>query len=152
MNQFSLLIVPPYHPHLPVLLFYQMRHPLPYQPICRSFFSVKMALTDRENAVVGFQHIVAGAAHDGFCQFRSNEAVHALADFKYFFFIHRHSPSLNYANRSCPVCSDSILMFGIRSATHNSGRFALTNAAGIGGHTALPQRRTCSLRGYVLPV
>ena len=26
------------------------------------------------------------------------------------------------------------------------------NAAGIGGHTALPHRRTCSLRGYVLPV
>lgn len=58
----------------------------------------------------------------------------------------------SHANRSCPVCSDSILMFGIRSATHNSGRFALTNAAGIGGHTALPHRRTCSLRGYVLPV
>lgn len=58
----------------------------------------------------------------------------------------------SHANRSCPVCSDSILMFDIRSATHNSGRFALTSAAGIGGHTALPQRRTCSLRGYVLPV
>ena len=41
---------------------------------------------------VGFQHIVTGAAHDGFRQFRSNEAVHALADFVYLFFIHRHSP------------------------------------------------------------
>ena len=59
---------------------------------------------------------------------------------------------LVYANRSCPVCSALIFIFGVRSATHNSGKFALTNAAGIGGHTALPHRRTCSLRGYVLPV
>lgn len=59
---------------------------------------------------------------------------------------------LSYANRSCPVCSDSIFIFGIRFATHNSGIFALTSAAGIGGLTAFPHRLTCSLLGYVLPV
>ena len=148
----NILYPSPYNHILPVLFFHQPRHPLPHQPLRCPAPPVKAPPADRENAVVSFQHIVAGTAHDGFCQFRSNKAVHALADFKYFFFIHRHSPSLNYANRSCPVCSDSILMFGIRSATHNSGRFALTNAAGIGGHTALPHLRTCSLLGYVLPV
>lgn len=59
---------------------------------------------------------------------------------------------LYYANRSCPVCSALIVMFGVRSALHSSGKFALTNAAGIGGQTAFPHRRTCSLLGYVLPV
>ena len=87
MNQFSLLIVPPYHPHLPVLLFYQMRHPLPHQPLRCPAPPVKTPPADRENAVVGFQHIVTGTAHDGFCQFRSNKAVHAHADLVYFFFI-----------------------------------------------------------------
>jgi hypothetical protein len=43
-------------------------------------------------------------------------------------------------------------MFGVRFATHNSGKFALTKAAGIGGQTAFPQRLTCSLLGYVFPV
>lgn len=82
----------PYNHILPVLLFHQMRHPLPHQPLCCTFFSVKMSPTDRDNAVVSFQHIVAGAAHDGFCQFRSYETVHAHADLVYFFFIQVHSP------------------------------------------------------------
>lgn len=51
-----------------------------------------MSPADRDNAVVGFQHIVAGAAHDGFRQFRSNDAVHAHADLVYLFFIQVHFP------------------------------------------------------------
>ena len=152
MNQFSLLIVPPYHPHLPVLFLHQMCHPLPHQPLRCPVPPVKAPPADWENAVVRFQRFKRCFIHDGFCQFCSYGTIYTLADLVYLFFIHGIAPSLNYANRSCPVCSDSILMFGIRSATHNSGRFALTNAAGIGGHTALPHRRTCSLRGYVLPV
>lgn len=57
-----------------------------------------------------------------------------------------------YANRSWPVCSDSILMFLVRSHRHISGRFALTSAAGIGGQTEFPHLRTCSLLGYSFPV
>ena len=108
----------PYNHILPVLLFHQMRHPLPYQPLCRSFFSVKMSPTDRDNAVVSLQHIVAGAAHDGFCQPVSNEAVHTHADLVYLFFIHAHSPFKTFFSYSSP-CQ----IFGVASAlvmTHAS--------------------------------
>ena len=50
-----------------------------------------------------------------------------------------------YANRSCPVCSSLILIFPVRTDTHNSGRFALTSAAGNGGQTAFPHLLTCSV-------
>lgn len=82
----------PLNPQLPVLLFHQMRHPLPHQPLRCPAPPVKAPPADRENAVVGFQHIVAGAAHDGFRQPVSYETVHAHADLVYFFFIQVHSP------------------------------------------------------------
>lgn len=53
--------------------------------------------------------------------------------------------------RICPLSSCPIRKFFVRSHTHNSGRFARTKAAGIGGQTALPQRRTCSDRLYSFP-
>ena len=96
---------------LPIQFLHQMRHPLPHQPLCCTFFSVKMSPADRDNAVVGFQHIVAGAAHDGFCQFRSNETVHAHADLVYLFFIHAHSPFKTFFSYSSP-CQ----IFGVPSA------------------------------------
>ena len=69
-----------------------MRHPLPHQPLRWPAPPVKTPPADWENAVVSFQDIIAGAAHDGFRQFRSNEAVHAHADLVYLFFIQVHSP------------------------------------------------------------
>lgn len=68
------------------------------------------------------------------------------------FLIHFFSP---HANLYCPFSSTLIrfmLHIGFLSATHISGRFSLTSAAGIGGHTAFPHLFTCSLLGYALPV
>ena len=68
------------------------------------------------------------------------------------FFSHFFSP---HANLYCPFSSTLILFalhIGFLSATHSSGRFSLTSAAGIGGHTAFPHLFTCSLLGYALPV
>lgn len=68
-----------------------------------------------------------------------------------FCFVQRyHIPLFSYANLNCPPASSprrSARQFGSRFATHNSFRFARTSAVGIGGHTAFPQRRTCSALG-----
>ena len=65
------------------------------------------------------------------------------------------SISPSYANLNCPVVSSfmrSFLQIGFRVATQSSGRLLFTNAAGIGGHTAFPHLRTCSVLLYVFPV
>lgn len=92
----------PYNHILPVLLLHQPRHPLPHQSLRCPAPPVKAPPAGRENAVVGFQHVVAGAAHDGFRQFRSNEAVHTHAYLVYFFFIHAHSPFKTFFSYSSP--------------------------------------------------
>lgn len=56
------------------------------------------------------------------------------------FWFHTFTP-LSHANFNCPFVSSVILLglhIGFLSATHISGRFSLTSAAGIGGHTAFP--------------
>ena len=83
----------PHYPQLPVLLLHQPRRPFFYNFLRNFLFPVKVPSADRENAVVCLQHIVAGAAHDGFRQPVSYETVHAHADLVYFFFIQVHSPS-----------------------------------------------------------
>lgn len=65
------------------------------------------------------------------------------------------SISPSYANLNCPVVSSfmrSFLQIGFRVATQSSGRLLFTKAAGIGGHTAFPHLRTCSVLLYVFPV
>ena len=52
--------------------------------------------------------------------------------------------TVSYANRSCPVISSLIRIFGVLSATQSSGRLAFTKAAGICGHTIFPHFFTCS--------
>ena len=63
----------------------------------------------------------------------------------------KYGSALFHANRSCPVFSASILIFGILFPTHSSGRFALTSAAENAGGTILPHLRTCPLLGITLP-
>ena len=62
-----------------------------------------------------------------------------------FFYFFPNQTSRNLLHKSHLTCFFlEYPMFPFRLATHNSGRFALTSAAGIGGHTALPHRFTCS--------
>ena len=62
-----------------------------------------------------------------------------------FFYFFPNQTSRNLLHQSHLTCFFlEYPMFPFRLATHNSGRFALTSAAGIGGHIALPHRFTCS--------
>ena len=62
-----------------------------------------------------------------------------------FFYFFPNQTSRNLLHKSHLTCFFlEYPMFPFRLATHNSGRFALTSAAGIGGHIALPHRFTCS--------
>ena len=62
-----------------------------------------------------------------------------------FFYFFPNQTSRNLLHKSHLTCFLlEYPMFPFRLATHNSGRFALTSAAGIGGHIALPHRFTCS--------
>ena len=62
-----------------------------------------------------------------------------------FFYFFPNQTSRNLLHKSHLSCFFlEYPMFPFRLATHNSGRFALTSAAGIGGHIALPHRFTCS--------
>ena len=82
----------PHHPQLPILLFHDPPHPLLHNLSHNPPPPVKAISTDRENAVVCFQHIIACPDHNGFCQIFRDEAVYLVADFEYFLFVHRHSP------------------------------------------------------------
>lgn len=39
-----------------------------------------------------FQHVIRSSLYDGFRQIFRDEAVYLVTDFKYFLFVHRHSP------------------------------------------------------------
>ena len=98
----------PHHPQLPILLFNNPPRPLLHDPLHNPPLPVKAIPANRENAVVRFQHVVACPAHDGFCQFRSDEAVYLVADLEYFLFVHRHSPLSVFFVYSSPMQTGAV--------------------------------------------
>lgn len=102
-STFLICFLLPHHPHLSVLLFHNSPNPLLNNPLHNPALPVKTISADWENAVVRFQHVVACPDHDGFRQFRSNEAIYLIADFEYFLFVHRHSPFQFLCNKKPSV-------------------------------------------------
>ena len=98
----------PHHPQLPILLFNNPPRPLLHDPLHNPPLPVKAIPANRENTVVCFQHVVACSAHDGFCQFRSDEAVYLVADLEYFLFVHRHSPLSVFFVYSSPMQTGAV--------------------------------------------
>lgn len=86
----------PHHPHLSTILFFKHFSLTFYHFFCNFLFSIKMRSTDRENAVVRFQHIIACPNHNGFRQVFRYKCIYTLADLIYFFFIHAHSPFTSF--------------------------------------------------------
>ena len=100
------------------------------------------AMTVATGADVTAMTVTAGADVTAIGLGNDIDGAVSAAPFFYFF---PNQTSRNLLHKSHLTCFFlEYPMFPFRLATHNSGRFALTSAAGIGGHIALPHRFTCS--------
>lgn len=82
----------PHNAKLPVLFFLETGHSFLYNLPCDPTLPVKTIPADWKNAVVCFQHVIAGTDHDGFRQILCDKTIYLIADTQYLFFVHRHSP------------------------------------------------------------